>query len=73
MQQKVVVLGAGQDCPLEGSDEKGPCIMPVVVYQPGPEGEPNTGQLLISDRVFASASPDAPQPSIFDLSPFKQK
>ena len=48
--EEFIFLAAGRDCP--GENEDGPCIFPVVVWD-------GLG-LTISDRVFASASQDAP-------------
>ena len=60
--KEVILLLAGQDCP--GPVEVGPCFGAVVVY------DYSTGCIKISDRVFASTSPDSQQVSIFQLSPF---
>lgn len=57
-----IYLLAGQDCPIPGSTEKGPCVGPVLVYQ--------GGCVKLSDRVYASTSQDAPAASIFMLKPF---
>ena len=48
-----IILAAGKDCPPgEEGGEKGPCIWPVVVLQ--------GNRLVASDRVYASASCNAP-------------
>jgi hypothetical protein len=60
--KQVIVLLAGSDCPIPGSNTKGGCIAPVLVYK--------SGCVKISDRVFASCSQDAPTASIFMLKPF---
>jgi len=58
----LILLMAGKDVRQHGSDEMGPGIGPVLIL--GPKG------VTISDRVFASASPDAQCVSIFMLTPF---
>lgn len=59
---QVILLMAGKDCkPVEG-DECGPCVWPVLCLTP--KG------VTISDRVFASASPNAGCAHIFHLLPF---
>ena len=61
-----ILLLAGQDCPdPEGIQEPGPCLAPVCVLK--------DGAIRASDRVFASASPDASVLSIFQLKPFYEK
>jgi hypothetical protein len=60
-----ILLMAGKDCPPpDGSDQEecGPCIGPVAVLI--------NGKLRASDRVFASASTQAPCVSMFQLTPF---
>ncbi len=57
-----ILLLAGQDCPPPDGGPLQPCPAPVLVYQ--------NGLIKISDRVIASASKNAPQASIFMLSPF---
>jgi hypothetical protein len=60
-----ILLLAGQDCPSGGQSSGGPCIAPVVCMN-------TKGQLVISDKVYASAGPDAQQINIFQLLPFAQ-
>jgi hypothetical protein len=55
---------AGVDVPPK---EKVPNVCPVLVF------DGNRGAIVMSDRVFASASPQAPMASIFNLSPFNPK
>jgi hypothetical protein len=55
---------AGIDVPPK---EKVPNVCPVLVF------DGNRGAIVMSDRVFASASPAAPLASIFNLSPFNPK
>ena len=56
---KIILLMAGKDCkPVEG-DECGPCVWPVLCLSP--KG------LTISDRVYVSASPDAPCVDMYHL------
>lgn len=62
-----IVLDAGLDCPDETGKKSG-CLSPVLVWQPG--CFPNTGRIAISDRVFATASKDAPLANIFHMAPF---
>ena len=57
-----IILGAGQDCPIPNTDKKGPCLWPVLVLK--------EGVIAASDRVFASASPDATCLSMFQMLPF---
>ena len=62
---KYILLGAGKDCkppPDAENQECGPCFGPVAVVV--------KGKLRMSDRVFASASPEASCVSIFQLLPF---
>ena len=61
---KVIILGAGLDLPPKCSSDSGcnMCLWPVLVMA--------GGVVRASDRVFASASPDAPCLSIFQLMPF---
>ena len=64
---EAIYLLAGKDCP----NDKGqlePCMFPVLVYQPGQGEDPGT--IVISDRVYASASPTATVASIFAMNPF---
>lgn len=68
---KIILLMAGKDCPPppdSPTQECGPCVGPVAVLL----GDPKTriGRLVASDRVFASASLEAPCISTFNLSPF---
>lgn len=68
---KIILLMAGKDCPPppdSPTGECGPCVGPVAVLLGDPKT--NTGRLVASDRVFASASQEAPCVSIFNLSPF---
>lgn len=60
--EKIFLL-AGQDCPVPNADN-GPCPGPVLVYV--------NGCVRLSDRVFASASQEAPAASIFMLKPFSK-
>jgi hypothetical protein len=46
---------------------KGPGCFPVVVFVPGSNGG---GVLKISDRIFASCSPQAPTVSIYNMRPY---
>jgi hypothetical protein len=67
---KVILLLAGKDCPPPPDSETmecGPCVGQVAVLV----GDPETGQarLVASDRVFASASLEAPCITQFMLSP----
>lgn len=60
-----IVLAAGKELSPGcggGEDGCGPCIWPVLVL--------SSKGVTISDRVYASASPDAPCASIFQLLPF---
>ena len=62
---KVIILGAGLDLPPLCADDKGGCnlcLWPVLVLA--------GGVVRASDRVFASASADAPCLSIFQMMPF---
>jgi hypothetical protein len=61
-----IILNAGKDCPETG--EKSGCIAPVLCFQPGKD--PGTGRIVISDRVYASASEKATTASIFWMNPF---
>lgn len=68
---KIILLMAGKDCPPPpdaDTMECGPCIGQVAVLM----GDPETKQarLVASDRVFASASLEAPCISMFHLSPY---
>ena len=63
----LILLLAGQDCPSAGGME--PCPFPVLVYQPQQFGP---GRIVISDRVYASASPAAQVANVFALWPFAQ-
>jgi hypothetical protein len=72
---KIILLMAGKDCPpppdedgVQRNFECGPCVGPVVVLLGDPETK--TGRLVASDRVFASASLEAPCVSLFNMSPF---
>lgn len=73
---QIIVLAAGADCPIPESaeqaediarnrvsirDSMGPCVAPVIVF--------SRGMLRVSDRVFASASKDAPCCSLSMLTP----
>lgn len=60
---KIILLMAGKDCAPETGDECTPCVWPVLCLRNGRE-------IVISDRVFASASPEAGCASIFQLLPF---
>lgn len=60
--EKFIILGAGRDCPIPDSDERGPCIYPVIVGK-CPWVCPFTGFVhfgvdSMSDRVFASSRPE---------------
>lgn len=59
--EKTILLMAGEDCPTEDGGVA-PCIWPVLCLS-------NKG-VVASDRVFVSASNDAPCASIFHLTPF---
>lgn len=59
----VILLLAGNECPVDG--EESPCFGAVVVY------DFCSGCIKISDKVFASTSPDSQQVSIFQLAPFR--
>jgi hypothetical protein len=70
---KVILLLAGKDCPPPPDSETmecGPCVGQVAVLV----GDPETGRakLVASDRVFASASLEAPCITQFMLSPSPQ-
>jgi len=68
---KIILLMAGKDCPPppdSPTGECGPCVGPVAVLLGDPKTK--TGRLVASDRVFASASQEAPCISIFNLNPF---
>jgi hypothetical protein len=54
-------LLAGKDCPTTSGD-LGPCPYPVLVYTPR--------GIAISDRVYASASPDSKIAPVWALQPF---
>jgi hypothetical protein len=68
LSKKFIFLMAGEDCKPEdatitdGAPKKGPCVWPVLCLS-------NKG-IVISDRIFASASEDATLASIFMLEPF---
>lgn len=65
---KIILLMAGKDCPPPpGETECGPCVGSVAVLMADPKT--GIGRLVASDRVFASASQEAPCVSIFHLSP----
>lgn len=67
---KAIFLLAGKDCPPPPDSESsdcGPCIGRVAVLVGDPETK--TARLVASDRVFASASLEAPCISQFSLSP----
>lgn len=64
----LILLLAGKDCPQATGTDKGPCPLPILVYEPQEDGP---GRILISDRVYASASPDAQIASIFAMYPFQ--
>lgn len=57
-----IILLAGTDCPDPEGGPAGPCLAPVCVLK--------DGAIRASDRVFASASPDATVLSMFQLKPF---
>ena len=59
-----IFLLAGEDCGPIPSGKKGPCIGPVCVY------DPSSGCIKLSDRVYATTSPQADTVSIFQLAPF---
>lgn len=65
LNKRVILLLAGQDCPIPDSSQKGPCPAPVLVYQ--------GGCIKISDRIIGSCSQDAPLASIFMMHPFIKK
>jgi hypothetical protein len=65
LNKRVILLLAGQDCPIPDSGQKGPCPAPVLVYQ--------GGCIKISDRIIGSCSQDAPLASIFMMHPFIKK
>ena len=60
---KYIFLLAGKDCPPEQGIECGPCVGPVLVLLPSEDG----ARVVASDRVFASASPEAPCVSLFSF------
>ena len=67
-----MVLLSGKDYQLPVDKEgnptgKGPGAFPVVVFVPGKNGG---GVLKISDRIYASTSPNAPTVSIYNLRPY---
>jgi len=65
---KFIFLLAGKDCPPPPDSESlecMPCVGPVVVYLSDPVTK--TGRLVKSDRVFASASLEAPCVTIQDI------
>lgn len=59
--KQIIILGAGQDCPIPETDELGPCIVPLLCLK--------NGIISTSDRVFVSAKECNPC-SIFQLAPF---
>lgn len=70
--EKDIFLLAGRDYQIppdkNGKPQgKGPGIFPVIVFAPSKDGG---GVLKISDRLFASCSPDAPTVSIYNLRPY---
>lgn len=70
--EKDIFLLAGRDYQLppdkDGKPQgKGPGIFPVIVFAPSKDGG---GVLKISDRLYASCSPDAPTVSIYNLRPY---
>lgn len=68
---KIILLMAGKDCPPppdSPNQECGPCVGPVAVLLGDPKT--NIGRLVASDRVFASASQEAPCISMFNLAPY---
>jgi len=56
-----IILDAGEDCPDPKTGKKSGCIGHVLVYQGGtdPDTGKASGRIVISDRVFASASAEA--------------
>lgn len=67
---KFIFLLAGKDCPPQSGIECGPCVGPVLILRPGEDG---TSRVVASDRVFGSASPEAPCVSLFQLTAFGGK
>jgi len=70
--QRDIILLSGRDYDLpkdkNGKPQgKGPGCFPVVVFVPGSNGG---GVLKISDRIFASCSPQAPTVSIYNMRPY---
>lgn len=62
--EKQMFLLSGRDCPpAEGSEEMTPCTAPVLCLA-------RDGRIVISDRVFVTASPDAQQASVFSMKVF---
>lgn len=62
--KKYILLLAGEDCGPTPEGKKGPCVGPVLIYNP------STGCVSLSDRIFGSTSSKAQTASIFQLSPF---
>jgi hypothetical protein len=70
--ERDIILLSGRDYDLppdkNGKPQgKGPGCFPVVVFVPGKNGG---GILKISDRIFASCSPQAPTVSIYNMKPY---
>ena len=68
LRNEYIILNAGQDCPDPETGKKSGCIAPVLCFQAG--ADPGTGRIVISDRVYASASAGATTASIFWMNPF---
>jgi hypothetical protein len=62
--KQVILLLAGEDCPNPETGTMGACAAPVLCM--------TSKGVVMSDRVFASASNDAPCVSVFHLTPFHQ-
>ena len=60
--KKIILLMAGKDCTPKTGNECQPCVWPVLCFTP--KG------IVYSDRVYASASPDATCASIYHMKPY---
>lgn len=71
--EEVILLMAGKDCEPEGAsagDDCIACVGPVLILQE--RGEDGESVVVASDRVFGSASKEAPCVSMFQLLPFTE-
>lgn len=62
--KKNILFMAGEDCGPLPDGKKGPCVGPVLVYNP------STKCVSLSDRLFASTSENSQTASIFSFIPF---